>query len=58
MFAASENHCGCIALLLDAGADRSIAMEAANYFKATPGTTALGLAITKGHRDAEALISA
>ena len=56
MCAAFGNHCECITLLLAAGADRSIAMEAGNFFDASSGTTALDLAATKGHGEAVALL--
>ena len=56
MCAAFGNHCECITLLLAAGADRSIAMEAGNFFDASSGTTAVDLAAKKGHGEAVALL--
>ena len=57
MCAAFGNHCECVTLLLTAGADRSVAMTAHNdEFDAGPGTTALDLAMKKGHAEAAALL--
>ena len=57
MCAAFGNHCECVTLLLAAGADRSVNMTAHNgVFDAGPGTTALDLAMKKGHGEAAALL--